>query len=169
LGRRAVSILSLVSWDAHSHYCSGSVNIPKHKPSDTEEDEGEFQEDLDTVQNRNPRLSRFLSHLSSKPNRNPMLNLSDDELVALPAVPTLPNVYLQSLAPSNATKHSSSEDENEIFQTNPEQDSYAYMTMLLESLAILGHLGPALDTISQRISSELFNLVETTIDEVADR
>lgn len=52
---------------------------------------------------------------------------------------------------------------------NPEQDSFAYMEVILESLSILGKLGHALEVISARIGSDLFTLVESTIDEVAER
>ena len=43
------------------------------------------------------------------------------------------------------------------------------METLLESLAVLGKLGTALDTIAQRLPSELFTLVESTLDEVEER
>lgn len=52
---------------------------------------------------------------------------------------------------------------------NPEADSFAYMETLLESLAVLGKLGSALDNIAQRLPGEVFNLVETTLDEVEER
>ena len=52
---------------------------------------------------------------------------------------------------------------------NPEADSFAYMETLLESLAVLGKLGNALDVVSQRLPGEIFNLVETTLDEVGER
>lgn len=43
------------------------------------------------------------------------------------------------------------------------------METLLESLAVLGRLGSALDNIAQRLSGEVFSLVETTLDEVEER
>lgn len=43
------------------------------------------------------------------------------------------------------------------------------METLLESLAVLGKLGSALDIIAQRLPSEIFTLVETTLDEVGER
>jgi exocyst complex component 4 len=52
---------------------------------------------------------------------------------------------------------------------NPESDSFTYMEMLLESLAVLGKLGSGLDTITQRLPIEIYSLVEATIDEVNDR
>jgi len=52
---------------------------------------------------------------------------------------------------------------------NPESDSFAYMETLLESLAVLGKLASALDSISQRLPGEIYNLVEATLDEVDER
>jgi exocyst complex component 4 len=52
---------------------------------------------------------------------------------------------------------------------NPESDSFAYIETLLESLAVLGKLGSALDIVAQRLPSEIFTLVEITLDEVAER
>ena len=52
---------------------------------------------------------------------------------------------------------------------NPEADSFTYIETLLESLAVLGKLGHALDVVAQKISQEIFTLVETTLDEVAER
>ena len=52
---------------------------------------------------------------------------------------------------------------------NPESDSFAYIEMLLEGLAVLGKLGSGLDTIAQRLPIEIYSLVEATIDEVNDR
>lgn len=52
---------------------------------------------------------------------------------------------------------------------HPESDSFLYMESVLESIAVLGKLGTALDTIAQRLSGEIYNLVETTLDEVTER
>ena len=43
------------------------------------------------------------------------------------------------------------------------------METLLESLAVLGKLGSALDTVAQRLSQEIYALVESTLDEVSER
>lgn len=43
------------------------------------------------------------------------------------------------------------------------------METLLESLAVLGKLGTALDVIAQRLPGEIFTLFETTVDEVEER
>jgi exocyst complex component 4 len=52
---------------------------------------------------------------------------------------------------------------------NPEADSFTYIETLLESLAILGKLGSALDSVMQRLQGEIFSLIESTVDEVEER
>ena len=52
---------------------------------------------------------------------------------------------------------------------NPESDSFAYLETLLESLAVLGKLGNALDVVTQRLPTEVYALVENTIMEVHER
>ncbi|KAI8990488.1 Sec8 exocyst complex component-specific domain-containing protein [Trametes punicea] len=52
---------------------------------------------------------------------------------------------------------------------NPEADSFAYIEMLLESLAALGKLGTGLDIVAQKVPGEIFSLIETTIEEVSER
>ena len=52
---------------------------------------------------------------------------------------------------------------------NPEADSFAYIEMLLESLAALGKLGTGLDIVAQKLPGEIFSLIEVTIEEVSER
>ncbi|KAG6911570.1 hypothetical protein DXG01_011872 [Tephrocybe rancida] len=99
---------------------------------------------------RPSRQARFLSELAIKPNEPP-IDLSD--LSAGNSQPSSTN--LASVSSTNAH--------------NPEADSFAYMETLIESLAVLGKLGSALDNVAQRLPSEMFNLVETTLDEVEER
>ncbi len=54
-------------------------------------------------------------------------------------------------------------------QSTPESDSFSYMETILESLAVLGKLGVALETVTQRLPTEVYNLVEATISEVGER
>lgn len=56
-----------------------------------------------------------------------------------------------------------------VLNRNPEADSFMYIETLLESLAVLGKLGHALDIVAQKVPQEVFGLVETTLDEVAER
>lgn len=52
---------------------------------------------------------------------------------------------------------------------NLESDSFAYIETVLESLAVLGELGNALDIVTQRLPVEVYSLLEGTIDEVHER
>jgi exocyst complex component 4 len=52
---------------------------------------------------------------------------------------------------------------------NIEGDSFAYMEVLLEALAVMGRLGFALEVIAQRVGGEVHALVEATLDEVEER
>ncbi|KAJ9123257.1 hypothetical protein QFC22_001453 [Naganishia vaughanmartiniae] len=121
------------------------------------------------------RLSRFLVNLSMKPLRDPILYLSDAELLELPAIPQ--HIHRRAAGGFNSSVSSMSgflaggndSQQGKFSYVNPEQDSFAYMEVVLESLSILGKLGHALEVISARIGSELFTLVESTIDEVAER
>jgi exocyst complex component 4 len=105
---------------------------------------------------RRSRLSRYMDNLALRLNDSPY-DLSE------------PNFRNSSQAnPSNPSAQtlSFSADMN---SRNPETDSFAYMEMLLESLAVLGRLGSGLDIVAQRVSTEIYNLVESTVDEVAER
>jgi exocyst complex component 4 len=52
---------------------------------------------------------------------------------------------------------------------NPEADSYGYIEAVLEALFVLGKLTGALDTVAQRVSTEIHHLIESTLDEVEER
>lgn len=99
---------------------------------------------------RQTRLTRFLNDLALRPN-DPPHDLNDPSFRNSGAEFTGQNFTFNSTA------------------NNPESDSFAYMETLLESFAVLGKLGNALDNIGQRLPSELFTLVETTLDEVEER
>ncbi len=112
----------------------------------------EFDEDknqnMDTQGPTKSHLSRFLFNLTMKPNDAPV-EASGGHMVPITALP-LPN-------------------RNSGSPRNPESDSFTYIEMLLEGLAVLGKLGSGLDTITQRLPIEIYSLVEATIDEVNDR
>jgi exocyst complex component 4 len=74
-----------------------------------------------------------------------------------------------SLPPSNSTSSANGIQAATGTSTTPESDSFSYMEMILEALAVLGKLGVALETVTQRLSTEIYNLVETTISEVNER
>ncbi len=95
------------------------------------------------------RLTRFLNNLSLRPN-DPPHDIDDNHLATQPLANATSAMYLSN-------------------NMNPEADSFAYMETLLESLAVLGKLGTALDSVAQRVPNEIFNLVESTLDEVEER
>ncbi|KAJ7107607.1 exocyst complex component sec8 [Mycena crocata] len=102
---------------------------------------------------RQTRLSRFLNDLALRPN-DPPHDLND---------PSFRNSGSEMLTGRSSMFTAAST------ASNPESDSFAYMETLLESFAVLGKLGNALDNIGQRLPSEIFTLVETTLDEVEER
>ncbi|KAF8445773.1 Sec8 exocyst complex component-specific domain-containing protein [Boletus edulis BED1] len=115
------------------------------------------------------RLSHYLNALATRPNDAPY-DLNDANFRT--------STTLQELSAISATLSSSS---NLGMMTapsavhlaspnvNPEADSFTYIETLLESLAILGKLGNALDSIMQRLPGEIFSLIESTVDEIEER
>jgi exocyst complex component 4 len=116
------------------------------------------------------RLSRYLTNLTLCPN-DPPASLADANLGG-----TLSN---GGLSLSSSTRNLVASSSNSISiptlalpnssDENPESDSFAYLETLLESLAVLGKLGNALDVIMQRLPNEIYALIETTVDEVGER
>jgi len=116
------------------------------------------------------RLSRYLNGLATRPNDAPY-DLDDANFRT--------SASMQEVSPSLSASVSSSSnlgilavpsalhlDHSNI---NPEADSFVYIEILLESLAILGKLGSALDSVMQRLQGEIFSLIESTVDEVEER
>ena len=103
-------------------------------------------------------LIRFLNNLELRPNEPPY-DLNDT------------NYGRSSLNITSGSSLNNSSTAAVYLSSNlnPEADSFAYMETLLESLAILGKLGNALDNIAQRLPGEIFALVETTLEEVEER
>ncbi|KAG1749817.1 Sec8 exocyst complex component-specific domain-containing protein [Suillus paluster] len=118
------------------------------------------------------RLSRFLNSLALRPN-DPPHDLSESNLRSNASVQDLSSPSLPS-APSfssnvNLAALATSASQAPQLDTNPEADSFAYIETLLESLAVLGKLGSALDIVAQRLQGEIYSLVECTLDEVEER
>jgi exocyst complex component 4 len=63
----------------------------------------------------------------------------------------------------------SARPESETTDTNPEADSYRYIELILEALFVMGKLNSALDTVTQRVATEIHHLIESTLDEVDER
>ena len=113
------------------------------------------------------RLSRYLNSLPTRPNDVPY-DLDDANFRT--------SVSMQEFSASISASVSSSSNlgilsvPNSLHSNvNPEADSFTYIETLLESLAILGKLGSALDSVMQRLQSEIFSLIESTVDEVEER
>jgi exocyst complex component 4 len=117
------------------------------------------------------RLSRYLQDLSLRPN-DPPGDVDDGGSASGQGISgTI--LYSNSAGPSAAASFSSLSNlanagpsQN---QRNPEADSFVYIETLLESLSVLGKLGGVLDIVAQRLPSEIFALVDSTVDEVSER
>lgn len=122
------------------------------------------------------RLDQYLNTLATKPSVDPMMvnlpELANDlggsggEDDARPPSPTLgppPSPTLSTSAARDLPSTSRTE------RVNPELDSFAYIDTLFESLAVLGKLPDAVESVAHRIPVEIFNLVEATVDEVDKR
>lgn len=107
------------------------------------------------------RLSRYLSGLATRSAPE----IVDYESDLSPASAQ----QRDSTIASSSSTHSVSAMANNPDVANPEAESYAYMETVLEALSALGRLGPALDEVAQRVSTEIHALVEVTLDEVEER
>lgn len=111
---------------------------------------------IDEQEPANSRLSRYLTSLAERPSDQPEYT-TGASLAGRRASGTLgPSASNQSLS-------------TYVLPDLPESDSYRYIETVLESLGVLGRLGPALDVVSQRVSGEIHALVENTLDEVEER
>ncbi|KAI9461755.1 Sec8 exocyst complex component-specific domain-containing protein [Boletus coccyginus] len=116
------------------------------------------------------RLSRYLNGLATRPNDAPY-DLDDANFRT--------SASMQEVSSSLSASVSSSSNLGILAvpsalhlthsNINPEADSFVYIEILLESLAILGKLGSALDSVMQRLQGEIFSLIESTVDEVEER
>ncbi|UZJ53559.1 hypothetical protein CBS101457_002879 [Exobasidium rhododendri] len=170
-GQNALPIL-----DFGKDYERGKGEAEDHdEPSSTEKVRGP------TSQEKPLKLFQYLKSLADRPSFDPNLATDMPDLSA-------PNGLLSSTANPGTnilteTKMTSSQsmdsnlaaplgggDSAEQFQSqNPEADSFLYIEMLLESLARLGKLKVTQEIIQQRLTTELHQLVDSTIEEVDSR
>lgn len=137
------------------------------------------------------KLQRYLQSLALKPSSNPMLDEAVEELMLVAeeaeedasglgatgsfsfgAGETLGSISGDGSAGGSGSGGMSSTTQKTPRSRggrNPEVDSFAYIEMLMESLAALGKLGYALDAVGQRVQGEMFALVENTVEEVEER
>ena len=121
--------------------------------------------DSESAENLPDRYRHFLAELSVRPNDSP-LDVEDHRLrhSASASSPTAAAGSVNSFgSSSNLAGIVASQSKS------PESNSFAYMETLLESLAVLGKLGSALDAVAQRLPQEIYALVESTLDEVSER
>lgn len=132
---------------------SETIKVPPRSPTTPQ-----------TPSSRPSRLNRFLNDLAIRPN-DPPHDLDDPSLRsgASETFGSAPSLASLSASTSTSTQQITNS------ARNPESDSFAYIETLLESLAVLGKLGSALDTVAQRLPGEIFTLVDMTLDEVAER
>ncbi|KAF9650351.1 hypothetical protein BDM02DRAFT_3223223 [Thelephora ganbajun] len=118
--------------------------------------------DSESTENLPDRYRHFLAELAVRPNDSP-LDVEDHRLrhSTSASSPAAGAGFVSSS--SNFAGIAASQNKS------PESDSFAYMGTLLESLAVLGKLGSALDAVAQRLPQEIYALVESTLDEVSER
>jgi exocyst complex component 4 len=137
---------------------------------------------------KSTKLTLYLQDLLMRPSLDPLLDIPED-LSTLPPLP-LPthnrggsaSQQPSAVEPGNGNTSISSfsssgpnplgalaNPTSASKMANPEADSFIYIEHLLEALAALGKLGWGLDLIAQRETSELFALIEQTVNEVEER
>lgn len=121
-----------------------------------------------SIRAQGSRLLHYLSGLTTRPN-DPPYDLDDartsagvQELSGPISASASSSSNLGILAAPSALHLGHS-------NANPEADSFTFIETLLESLAVLGKLGSALDSVVQRLQGEIFSLIESTVDEVEER
>jgi len=121
--------------------------------------------DSEPAENLPDRYRHFLAELAVRPNDSP-LDVEDHRLrhsVSASSPVVGANSISSFGSSSNLAGIAASQNKS------PESDSFTYMETLLESLAVLGKLGSALDAVAQRLPQEIYALVESTLDEVSER
>ncbi|KAJ1301826.1 hypothetical protein OPQ81_009054 [Rhizoctonia solani] len=112
-------------------------------------------------------LAKFLTDLKMRPATDVSFSVADDPRQSV--VDQTPS-RTHSRNPSLSV-HPTSVGDPATVKTpdNIESDSFLYIEMLLEALAVLGALGGALDAVNQRLNVEIFTLVEGVISDVRER
>ncbi|KAF8711738.1 Sec8 exocyst complex component specific domain, partial [Rhizoctonia solani] len=113
-------------------------------------------------------LAKYLTDLNMRPVSDAPFSVSDDPRQS---VVEPPGSRAHSRNPSLSARPTSVVDPTPTVKTpdNIESNSFLYIEMLLEALAVLGSLGGALDTVNQRLNVEIFTLVESVISDVHER
>ena len=115
--------------------------------------------DSESADNLPDRYRYFIAELAVRPNDSPLDNEDHRLRGGTTGAGSINTFASSSNLAGIAVSHSKS----------PESDSFTYMETLLESLAVLGKLGNALDAVAQRVPQEIYALVDSTLDEVSER
>ncbi|RHZ59662.1 hypothetical protein Glove_362g4 [Diversispora epigaea] len=121
-------------------------------------DQNELPSPLMEWDGRENRKMTLLSNTKNKKN----LQVNTGHFINTPLSPKSPK-------PFSIIFNEDEEIITENLDINPETDSFYYMEIIIESLAILGRLPQALKAITQRIPVELYQLVDKTVAEVEER
>jgi len=109
------------------------------------------------------RMELYLNHLALRPSNESPAELFGD-------ISDTPGRVAVLLASSSSYLPSTNDtDVANPESRDPEIDSFAYIEMLLEALAVLGKLVGALDIVIQRMPTEIFALVDSLVNEVSER
>ncbi|KAL4241814.1 Exocyst complex component Sec8 [Abortiporus biennis] len=162
-----------------SFWCDSrwAVYNPNQHTFSTVEFEAEVQSDLikeadktsgtpSSASTKRTRLHKYLDTLNMRPNEPPYdLDESNyrQSTTGMTSSTSLP-LGISSTSPNPIPGLMAMDTHR-----NPEADSFTYIETLLESLALLGRLGNALDSVTQKLPQEIYGLVEATLDEVAER
>ncbi|KAG9307493.1 hypothetical protein G9A89_017323 [Geosiphon pyriformis] len=110
------------------------------------------------LSSKNKKNLSVITVTTSTPPRSPKSPMPMSSPKPISLSPNLPNNVFE-------------EDEmiTEDLDINPESDSFYYIEIIIESLALLGLLPEAMETITQRLPLELYQLVDKTVAEVESR
>jgi exocyst complex component 4 len=118
-------------------------------------------------------LSSYLSDLKMRPAADVSFSVPDDPRHSILDTNSHPKGHSRNTSLSTPTpvRPSSTVDPTSTITTpeNIESNSFLYIEMILEALAVLGALGGALDSVNQRLGVEIFGLVESVIGDVHER
>jgi hypothetical protein len=117
---------------------------------------------------RRPRLSRFLDDLAVRNNDSPY-DINDTNLRTSAAMKASSGLSASASVSGPGMGSGMTLVDPTKEGASPEADSFAFLEMLLESLAVLGKLGNALDITAQRVPAEIYALTDATLDEVTER
>jgi hypothetical protein len=131
-----------------------------------------FRRNIDETIDETNILQEAISHAATEQNGDlggPGTNITRSGSLASINSVTGNGTANQNVNSSKSTKPNGFVDDAEGKKSNPEEDSFTYIESILESLAYLGKLGVALDSVLQRNPLEIYNLVENTATEVDER